>query len=109
MSPDLDLMMMTVTVKKKNICSICSFNSPDLDGHRAPKMKYCPRRDPQKVSKPKYEATALCSHQSIGYPNQNETKHRTSLLVFCIRIHKADFDILGKGRGGDQKSNQNHT
>jgi hypothetical protein len=26
-------------------------------------------RDPQKVSKPKYEATALCSHRSIGYPN----------------------------------------
>ena len=23
-------------------------------------MKYCPRRDPQKVSKPEYEATALC-------------------------------------------------
>jgi hypothetical protein len=22
--------------------TICSFNSPDLDGHRAPKMKYCP-------------------------------------------------------------------
>ena len=28
--------------------TICSFNSPDLDGHRAPKMKYCPRRDPQR-------------------------------------------------------------
>ena len=49
--------------------TICLFISPDSDGHRALKMKYCPRRDPQKVPKPKYEATALCSHQSIGYPN----------------------------------------
>ena len=24
------------------VFTICSFNSPDLDGHRAPKMKYCP-------------------------------------------------------------------
>ena len=24
--------------------TICLFISPDLDGHRAPKMKYCPRR-----------------------------------------------------------------
>ena len=39
--------------------TICLFISPDLDGHRAPKMKYCPRRDPQKVSQPEYEATAL--------------------------------------------------
>ena len=43
------------------ICfTICLFISPDLDGPRAPKMKYCPRRDPQKVSQPKYEATAFC-------------------------------------------------
>ena len=47
-------------VAQHTICfTICSFISPDLDGPRAPKMKYCPRRDPQKVSKPKYEATAF--------------------------------------------------
>jgi hypothetical protein len=28
--------------------TICLFISPDLDGHRAPKMEYCPRRDPQR-------------------------------------------------------------
>ena len=49
--------------------TICLFISPDLDGHRAPKMKYCPLRYLFKVSKPKYEATALHSHPSIGYPN----------------------------------------
>jgi len=26
--------------------TICSFNSPDLDGHRAPKIKVCPARPP---------------------------------------------------------------
>ena len=25
-----------------NCFTICLFISPDLDGHRAPKMKYCP-------------------------------------------------------------------
>ena len=46
------------------ICfTICLFISPDLDGHRAPKTKALTLRDPEncKVSKPKYEATALCS------------------------------------------------
>jgi hypothetical protein len=54
------------------ICfTICLFISPDLDGHRAPKNRALTLRDPEncKVSKPKYEATALCSHRSIGYPN----------------------------------------
>jgi hypothetical protein len=32
-------------MKYHDMFTICSFNSPDLDGHRAPKMKYCPRRD----------------------------------------------------------------
>jgi hypothetical protein len=48
------------------VFKICLFISPDLDGHRAPKMKYCPCRDPHKVPKPKYEATALHSHPKLG-------------------------------------------
>ena len=32
--------------KIHDMFTICLFISPDLDGHRAPKMKYCPRRDP---------------------------------------------------------------
>ena len=101
-----------VGVSSTAICfTICLIMSPDLDGHRAPKMKYhvmfhdideavvsryvcslvrfhdmfvhqsglrraqgtkneiLSHRDPQKVSKPKYEAAAFCSHRSIGYPN----------------------------------------
>jgi hypothetical protein len=45
-------------------------------------MKHCAPRDPQRVPKPKYEATALCSHQSIGYPNStNGQYHHTTALL----------------------------
>jgi hypothetical protein len=46
-------------------------------------MKYCPRRDPQKVSKPKYEAAVLHEHLSIGYPNSStgSMHNRTALLT----------------------------
>ena len=89
------------------ICfTLCLFitGSPDLDGYRAPKMKYCPRRDPQKVSKPEYEATALCLHQSIniGYPNpmfvtghKNETCGSSVPLTGCISGGKGHLDQEG--------------
>jgi hypothetical protein len=52
------------------------FICPDLDGHRAPKNRALTLRDPEnfKVPKPKYEATVLCSHRSIGYPNSTNQK-----------------------------------
>src|SRR6056300_1552553 len=49
--------------------------SPDLDGYRAPKNGSLALRDPEncKVPKPKYEATALHEHLSIGCPNSSTT------------------------------------
>jgi hypothetical protein len=49
---------------------VCLFINPDLDGHQAPKNGSLTLRDPEncKVPKPKYEANALHSHPSIGYP-----------------------------------------
>ena len=52
-------------------------------------------RDPQKVSKPKYEATALYSHRSIGYPNPTNGqytpyfRHHTTAVVstFYCNVH----------------------
>jgi len=45
-------------------------------------MKYCPRRDPLKVSKPKKEATALHEHLSMGYPNSSTgSKHNSIALL----------------------------
>ena len=64
------------------ICfTICLFISPDLDGHRAQgtKNEMLSHRDPQKVSRPKYEATALCSHRSIGYPNPTNGQYSPDL------------------------------
>jgi hypothetical protein len=60
------------------ICfTICLFISPDLDGYRAPKNRALTLRDPEncKVSKPEYEATALCSHRSVGYPNSTNGQY----------------------------------
>jgi hypothetical protein len=46
-----------------SICfTICLFISPDLDGHSAPKNGSLTLRDPEQISKPKYEATVLHSH-----------------------------------------------
>ena len=44
---------------------LCLFISPDLDGHRALKMKYCLRRDPQKVPKPKYDMFTYEASRSV--------------------------------------------
>ena len=74
------------------VFTICLFTSPDLDGHRAPKMKYCPRRDPQKVPKPEYEATALCSHQSTGYPNPTKSGFTICFTISGVRRHCSFHD-----------------
>ena len=68
--------------------TICMFISPDLDGHRAPKSRALTLRDPEncKVSKPKYEATALCSHRSIGYPNSTNFYSTFRGKCFFIKL-----------------------
>ena len=53
-------------------------------------------QDPQKVSKPKYEATALHSHPSTGYPNS--TNGNRYVFTICLFIspdldgHRAYID-----------------
>ena len=54
--------------------TVCLFFSPDLDGHRAPNEALT-LQDPQKVPNPKYEATVLHSHPSIGYSNSTNGQY----------------------------------
>ena len=46
-------------------------------------MKHCAPRDPQRVPKPKYEATARQARLNIGYPNSTTGSmyNRTALLT----------------------------
>ena len=85
--------------------TVCLFNSPDLPGRRAQgtKNEILSHRDPQKVSKPKYEATALCSHRSIGYPNptngqyvQKRTCPLEEYLNTIIRLLKEPLESEAK-------------
>ena len=54
---------------------LCLCISPDFDGRRAPKSEILAPHDPQQVSKPKYEATALHARSSIGYPNSTNGQY----------------------------------
>jgi hypothetical protein len=53
----------------------------------------CPER-PTKVSKPKYEATALCSHQSIGYPNSFVSRYVHIFYPGQIAAHNLSNILL---------------
>ena len=79
------------------ICfTICLFISPDLDGHRAPKMKYCPR-DPQMALLSMGKRVQKITLLSIVKPKHFRILEcRRSVLDFVTCI----FQALGSGGGG---------
>jgi len=67
----------------KGCFTICLFISPDLDGHRAPKMKYCPRRD---RSMPPFLRAVSFEWPISLYPHATyRSSHPSTHLLVCPR------------------------